>query len=73
MTASPATTASAGPFALTADERAAWEKDGFFVREQVFEPDDLARLRAAAEAVAAAADEAIPTSDDQYAIGLLLK
>ena len=43
---------------LTERERRAYAEDGFFVREAVFGPDELDRLRAAAERVAVAATQA---------------
>jgi len=54
--------------ALTPRERDAWEKDGFFVRERVFDAAETLRLRAAAEEVARAAEGALPTPCDRYAI-----
>jgi hypothetical protein len=44
-----------GRFALRAEERAAWECDGFFLRARAFAPEELAELRAAAERVGALA------------------
>lgn len=41
-----------GPFALSDEERRAWERDGFFLRPAVFSPAELEELRAAAERVA---------------------
>ena len=43
---------------LTDDERERYEEDGFFARASVFGPEDLERLRAAAERVAASAKRA---------------
>jgi ectoine hydroxylase-related dioxygenase (phytanoyl-CoA dioxygenase family) len=45
-------------FELTASEREAYRKNGYFVRESVFGRADLERLREAAEKVAAEATEA---------------
>ena len=56
------------PFALTPRERSAWDGDGFFVRERVFDPGETRRLRAAAEEVARAATEALACSDETYRI-----
>jgi ectoine hydroxylase-related dioxygenase (phytanoyl-CoA dioxygenase family) len=44
-----------GRFALTDDERRAWERDGFFLRLAAFSAEEIDALRAAAERVAAAA------------------
>lgn len=59
---------SRSPWALTASERQAWERDGFFVRSAVFGPEETDRLRRAVEDVARAADAALPDGDDAYAI-----
>ena len=59
-----------GRLRLTADERARYVEDGFFVREAVFDAAALEVLRAAAERVVAraaeAAERAVP--EDAYAI-----
>jgi len=49
------------PFALTAEECTAWERDGFFIRARVFSPAEVDDLRDAAEAVARRASEAVAT------------
>ena len=56
------------PHALTADERTAWARDGFFVRERIFAATELERFRSAAEAMIARADAACAASDDRYTI-----
>ncbi len=56
------------PYALTEDERVAWTRDGFFVREGALDDTTTQRLRAAAEAVARAAELALPEAQEQYAI-----
>ena len=64
---------------LTPEERKRYEEDGFFARTSVFGPDDLERLRAAAERVAAnakraaaakseAVERAEASAEDDYAI-----
>ena len=55
-------------WALSAAEREAWKRDGFFVRERVFSEAETTRLREAAEDVARAAAAALPRSAEQYAI-----
>ncbi len=67
MAATPEPAADS-PAVLTELERAAWKHDGFFVRPAIFEPDETARLRDAAESVARAADAALPVSEEQYVI-----
>jgi ectoine hydroxylase-related dioxygenase (phytanoyl-CoA dioxygenase family) len=49
-------------------ERRAWEEDGFFVREAVFDAVEVARLREAAEQVASQAERAARESDGGYEI-----
>lgn len=46
-------------YGLSAAERRAWERDGFFVRRRVFAPDEVARLCEAAEQVVARAEAAL--------------
>ena len=53
---------------LTAAERRAWEQDGFFVREAVFDEAELVALREAAELCAARAAEGVATGGEGYAI-----
>ncbi len=53
---------------LSALERDAYEKDGFFVREAVFGPAELEALRAAAERVAALAASHVDAPAERYAI-----
>ena len=48
---------------LSATERARWERDGFFTREQVFTAPEVARLSAALESVAARVQQAANASD----------
>lgn len=49
-------------------ERRAWEGDGFFLRERVFLPDEVADLRAAAERVVAIAMRAASRPDADYTV-----
>lgn len=51
-------TSPAPPLDLTTEERERYAKDGFFVRESVFTPEDVERFRAAAERVVAQAASA---------------
>jgi hypothetical protein len=57
-----------GALRLTAEERRAWDEDGFFIRCSVFGADEIARLRAAAERVAAVALAAARASAHGYEI-----
>jgi len=50
---------AAGRERLAPDERRAWEEDGFFLREAVFDATELAALRRAAEAAALRAERAL--------------
>jgi len=52
----------------TQEERKAYEQDGFFVRQAVFDRDELADLRAAAERAVAEAECAARAPDALYAI-----
>lgn len=54
----PETPLDTTPLELSEDERRRYEEDGFFAREAVFGSEDLERLRAAAERVAANAKRA---------------
>lgn len=54
--------------ALRPAERRAWEEDGFFVRRAVFSREEMAEVCAAAERVAAAAEEAAGRSSDRYRV-----
>jgi ectoine hydroxylase-related dioxygenase (phytanoyl-CoA dioxygenase family) len=49
---------------LTAEERRAYDDDGFFVRERAIREDELEALRDAAECATALAASAVPTGDD---------
>jgi ectoine hydroxylase len=53
---------------LTAEERDAWEKDGFFIRREVFAAGELEWMRAATERVAALAAAAASASRERYEI-----
>jgi len=53
---------------ITADERAAWERDGFFIRRAAFTPAELEALRDAAERTADLAKAALGAADDDYTI-----
>jgi len=53
---------------ITSDERAAWERDGFFFRRGAFTPDEIDALRDAAERTADLAKAALGTADDDYTI-----
>jgi ectoine hydroxylase len=55
-------------FALSADERRAWRDDGFFLRRGALAPHEVAELRAAAERVAANAEEAARAGGERYAV-----
>jgi hypothetical protein len=54
--------------ALSADERRAWDRDGFFVREAAFEGNELAALCQAAERAVESAHAALASGGDVYAI-----
>jgi ectoine hydroxylase-related dioxygenase (phytanoyl-CoA dioxygenase family) len=54
--------------ALGRDERRAWDEDGFFIRKGVFDADEIAELRAAAERVGARALEVSHACADRYEI-----
>jgi ectoine hydroxylase len=51
-------------FSLSAEERRAYDEDGFFVRARVFDATEVAELRDAAERAVAEAAAGAPTSDD---------
>ena len=53
---------------LTAAERNAWAEHGFFFREAVFAPAELAALRAAAEAVVQRAESRVKAGGARYVI-----
>lgn len=53
---------------LTAAERTAWREQGFFFREAVFAPGELAALGAAAEAVVRRAEAGLAAGGTRYAI-----
>ena len=53
---------------LRADERRAYEDDGFFARERAFDPVALAALRAAAERAVARAEAAVRGGGNSYAV-----
>jgi ectoine hydroxylase len=53
---------------LTAKERRAWERDGFFVREAALRPHEVQELREAAERVAAKAAAASEAGGESYSI-----
>ncbi|MGH0038159.1 MAG: phytanoyl-CoA dioxygenase family protein [Myxococcota bacterium] len=55
---------------LTAAERSAWERDGFFMREAVFSQDEVEALRDAAEHAARRAQQAVDAGEvrDDYRI-----
>ncbi len=53
---------------LSAGERRAWIEDGFFLRERVLSPDEVADLRAAAERVVAIAIREAEHPDADYAV-----
>jgi ectoine hydroxylase-related dioxygenase (phytanoyl-CoA dioxygenase family) len=53
---------------ITNDERAAWERDGFFLRRAVFGPDEVEALRHAAERTAELARAALGAPDEHYTI-----
>jgi hypothetical protein len=53
-----------GKFGLTAEERRAYDNDGFFVRERAIHEEELEALRDAAECATALAASGIPTGDD---------
>jgi ectoine hydroxylase len=53
---------------LTAEERRAWQQDGFFVRERAFAPRELAPLRDAVERVAGLAVRASEADGESYSI-----
>jgi hypothetical protein len=55
-----------GSFGLTAEERHAYDVDGFFARERAFADDDLAELRAAAERAVATAQSSQPSGEDYF-------
>jgi len=55
-------------WALSPDERRAWDEDGFFIRTRVFSQHELAALRAAAERVAERAQDAVRTCRETYQI-----
>jgi len=51
-------------FALTAEERRAYDEDGFFVRERAFDAAEVEDLRDAAECAVALAAAGAPSGDD---------
>jgi hypothetical protein len=55
-----------GGWALTPEERRAYEDDGFFVRHRVFDEAEMEVLRTAAERVAACAGDHARGSQDHY-------
>ncbi len=57
-----------GRWALRANERRAWEQDGFFIRPRVFGPGEIQALRDAAEQAVARASRAAQRADDEYEI-----
>ncbi len=63
----PAAPARAPAAGLNPAEREAWERDGFFLREAVFGPQEVGALAAAAERVVARAAEGAPHGE-AYAI-----
>jgi len=63
MTAEPS---GARPFALTAAERAQYDRDGFFVRLRAFAADEVETLRAAAERAVQRATGSAPDGDDYH-------
>jgi phytanoyl-CoA hydroxylase len=60
--------AGAARFALTPEEWQAWREDGFFVRRQVFDAEEVAALAVAAEEVVALAVRGVARSSERYAI-----
>lgn len=55
-------------YGLCDAERAAWERDGFFVRAAAFAPDEVRALVEAAERAVARSEAAIRARSDSYAI-----
>jgi hypothetical protein len=56
------------PLALGPHERRAWERDGFFIRRQVFAADEVEELRAAAERAAERAARAAEAGGESYEV-----
>ena len=56
------------PVRIRDSERRAWQEDGFFVREGVFSPGELAALRDAVERAAALAAEAARSAPGGYTV-----
>ena len=56
-----------GGFSLSADELAAYRRDGYLIRESVFKPHELAELRDAAERATATAARWIGLTDEDTA------
>lgn len=59
---------AAGRFALTEAERAAWQRDGFFLRPAVFTPGEVEALREAAERVAVRAAQLAAAEGRAYEV-----
>jgi ectoine hydroxylase-related dioxygenase (phytanoyl-CoA dioxygenase family) len=57
-----------GSWRLSDAERRKWQDDGFFVREAVFDPVEIARLRDAAERCVERATLAMQSSSERYSI-----
>jgi ectoine hydroxylase-related dioxygenase (phytanoyl-CoA dioxygenase family) len=57
-------TPQSGDFGLTAEERRAYDEDGFFVRERAFGAEEVADLSDAAECAVARAAAGVPSGDD---------
>ena len=55
-------------WALSPEERRAWDEDGFFIRPRAFDAQELAGLRAAAERVAERAQDAVRSCQESYQI-----
>jgi ectoine hydroxylase-related dioxygenase (phytanoyl-CoA dioxygenase family) len=53
-------------YALTPEERRAYEVDGFFARERVFDANEVEELRAAAERAVAIAESSAPSGEDYF-------
>jgi ectoine hydroxylase len=67
---SPVSETSLRSLRITAEERAAWERDGFFIRPAVLSPDEVDQLRDAAECAASRAQAAVDAGEalDDYRI-----
>jgi ectoine hydroxylase-related dioxygenase (phytanoyl-CoA dioxygenase family) len=58
-----------GKFGLTADERRAYEENGFFVRERAIAAAEVEELRDASERAVARVASAVPSGDDYFIDG----